>query len=74
MCPHTDNVCRPVQAEAFDLAMAELKAVHPDTIESEKVLDAVMAAVMDLANAGQTNAEALARYAVSCGLSAYQRL
>lgn len=70
--PQLDHVCRPIQAEAYEIALTELKQLRPDALNDENVIDVVMAAVLDLANAGQTNPEALARYAVGRALATVQ--
>lgn len=72
MSPHSDNVCRPVQAEAYNLAMAEIRREHSELVVDERIVDVVMDAVIDLANAGQTDAQALSRYAVSRALAAHR--
>jgi hypothetical protein len=71
MCPHSDNVCRPFQAEAYSLALAELARACPLAAKHAAVIDAVMAGVLDLTAAGQTDPEALARYAASRGRSVF---
>lgn len=65
-------ISRPIQAEAYNLAVDELSNACPDAVKQPRVLEAVLSAVLDLAAAGQTDAEALARYAVSCGQQVYQ--
>ena len=66
--PRTD---RPLQAEAYELAMIDLARAAPHSVLVPEVMDAVMTAVMDQTAAGQTDAVALARYATSRGQAVY---
>ena len=63
---------RSVQAKAFDLALSELSRVitHPEN--NERLVDTVMASIEALLKAGQTDPDALARYAVGRAVAAYR--
>lgn len=54
---------KSVHAEAFDLAVAQLQ--ERQTVVDDDVKVALVSAIMDLVEAGQKDAQALARYAVS---------
>jgi hypothetical protein len=58
----------PFQAEAYNLAMAELAR---EAVNRPEVVDVLLGAVLDLAAAGQTDVEALAHYATAEGISKY---
>ena len=64
---------RPFQAEAYNLAMADLANACPAAVNRPEVVDVLLGAVLDLAGAGQTDVEVLARYAAAEGLSKYRR-
>lgn len=55
----------------LSLTMIDLAMAAPHSVLVPEVMDAVMAAVMDLTAAGQTDAGALARYATSRGRAVY---
>lgn len=63
---------RPLEAEAYDIAMRDLIAAHPDAATAQYVADVVMDSILALAKAGQTDVASLARYATSRGLAAYR--
>lgn len=63
MSINSKNVGRPLQAEAYELALGELKKACPNAVKRPQVVDAVMNAVLDLAAGGQRDIAELARYA-----------
>lgn len=54
-----------IQAEAFHTAMAELIEGNPQADTDPKLKEEVVMAILDLARAGQTDPQRLARYAIS---------
>lgn len=67
MCPVSNDAGNPLQVEAYELAIVALKKVSPTAARRPQVIDAVMSAVVDLANRGQRDVDVLARYAASRG-------
>ena len=74
MSPFSSSLGRSLQAESYNLALADLAKAAPEAVTYPEVIDAVMGAVLDLASAGQTDAEALARYAACRGKATYDTL
>lgn len=60
---------RPLEAEAFELAMREVAAAHPEAATTQYVADVAMDSVLALAKAGQSDVSSLARYATSRALA-----
>lgn len=63
---------RPVQALAYNLAVAELGRSHPEAVEMPEVMSMLLGAVLDQASAGKTDPEEIARYAVTRGVLLFQ--